>query len=128
MVIDASVMLEVLVGEQDPSSRLGDNLLAAPHLIDAEVGSALRRKVLAGALEPAQAEALLNDLTEADVLRYPHEPLVVRAWELRDNLSFYDALYVALAEMLDAPLVTVDSKLAGAPGIQAVVQFLPPDD
>jgi predicted nucleic acid-binding protein len=125
VVIDSSVIVEVLVGQVD-FWRLVDESLAAPQLIDAEVGHALRRKVLVTKeLAPEIAVRALEDLTASEIHRYDHMALLSRAWQLRENVSFYDALYVALAEMLDVPLVTLDTRLAGAPGVEAVVEVLP---
>lgn len=126
IVIDSSAMVEVLVGEIDTTRRLVDTTFAAPQLLDAEVGHALRRKVLVTkelALDVA-AQAL-DDFAETNVVRYDHLDLIGRAWELRHNMSFYDGLYVALAELLEAPLVTIDIRLAGVPGVEAVVEVLP---
>jgi predicted nucleic acid-binding protein len=126
IVIDASAMVEVLVGEIDTTRRLVDVTLAAPELLDAEVGQTLRRKVLVTKeLDAELAAQALDDLAATTLLRYDHADLVARAWELRHNLSFYDALYVALAELLEAPLVTVDARLAGAPGMEVAVEVLP---
>lgn len=118
-------MIEVLVGKVD-TSRLLDETLAAPQLLDAEIGHVLRRKVLVTKeLSPEVAVQALEDFTAVDVRRYEHVALMGRAWQLRDTVSFYDALYVALAEMLDVPLVTLDARLAGAPGVTALVEVLP---
>jgi predicted nucleic acid-binding protein len=126
LVIDSSAMVEVLVGEIDTTRRLADATLAAPELLDAEVGHTLRRKVLVTQeLTPDVAVQALDDFAATNVMRYDHLDLMARAWELRHNLSFYDALYVALAELLEAPLVTIDARLAGAPGAGAVVEVLP---
>lgn len=126
IVIDSSAMVEVLIGEIDTTRRLGDRTLAAPHLIDAEVGHVLRRKALITGELPAETAAQALDVfTATEIVRYDHLDLMGRAWELRHNLSVYDALYVALAEMLEAPLVTIDTRLAGAPGVEAVVEVLP---
>lgn len=125
IVVDASVMVDALRGVDRVVGWLSGQWLAAPHLLDAEVGGVVRRLVLAGDLSAEAAGDALIDLAEIEILRYEHPPLFARAWELRDNLTFYDALYVALAEQLDAPLVTLDARLAGAPGIGVAVQVLP---
>jgi predicted nucleic acid-binding protein len=126
IVIDSSVMVEVLVGEIDTTRRLVNTPLAAPQLLDAEVGHALRRKALVTKELSAEVAArALDDFAATAVIRYDHADLMARAWELRHNLSFYDGLYVALAEMLEAPLVTIDVRLAGAPGVEALVEVLP---
>ena len=116
-VVDASVLVELL--SDGPFADVADEQLSdeeqtlwAPHLIDAEVGHALRRSVYLGELS---ADAAGRALWEVDVLpveRIEHELLIHVAWGLRDNFSFYDALYVALALMLDEPLLTFDARLA----------------
>lgn len=90
-----------------------------------EVAQVLRRYVAAGTLPRRRAEAALADLVALDIEHYEHEALLGRAWARRDNLSAYDAVYVALAEVLDAPLVTFDARLAAAPGHGATVELLP---
>jgi predicted nucleic acid-binding protein len=128
IVVDASTLVDVLVGAGRSTERLAGEDLAAPFLLDAEVGSALRRLVRAGSLTAGRAETALDDLAELEIERHPHVGLVHRAWALRDNVTFYDALYVALSEALDVPLVTLDVRLAGAPGARARVEVLPTGD
>ncbi len=99
---------------------LGESL-HAPQLIDIEVTQVLRRYTLAGALTPQRSQEALDDLLDFPIERYPHAPFIQRVWELRNNLTAYDAVYVALAEGLKAPLLTRDARLATAPGIQAQV-------
>ncbi len=94
-----------------------------PHLFDVEVLHALRRHSLRGYLSGEQGRLILGLLHQMRAVRYPHAPLAARIWELRENLSAYDAAYVALAEALDAPLVTMDARLARAPGIRAEVEL-----
>lgn len=94
----------------------GIGRLWAPHLIDAEVGHVLRRAVGSAALQEDQATAALEDLVRLPLKRVPHPGLVARAFALRSNLSFYDALYVALAERLQMPLLTLDARLQRAAG------------
>ncbi len=120
-VIDASVVVSVLAdaehapwAEAQLSTRGADRSLWVPHLIDAEVGQALRREVASGRLDEDRAEAALLDLMRMPFRRIDHIGLIHRAWELRHNLSFYDGLYAALAETLDVPLVTLDRRLARA--------------
>lgn len=98
--------------------------LHAPHLLDVEVTQTLRRYVAAGTLAVSRAEEALLDLTDLRVRRYPHLLFLRRVWELRDNLTAYDALYVALAETLDATLVTCDRKIVSAPGHHARVEVI----
>ena len=126
LVVDASVVIELLVGEDaaEIERRVRGADLVAPHLIDAEVPQVLRRFVRAGALSPERAELALADLSALSIERYAHEPLVGRAWELRNNLTIYDALYVALSEAADAPLLTRDAALGRAPGVRATVEVL----
>jgi Predicted nucleic acid-binding protein, contains PIN domain len=128
-VLDASVLVEYLTdGVHAEASRRhlipSPGWLWAPHLVDAEVGHALRRGVRAGELSAKAARAALTDLLEMRLQRVSHHLLVERAWELRANVSFYDALYVALAEALEAPLVTLDARLAKAPGVRAEIEVV----
>lgn len=128
-VVDASVVVEFLSagqGAQAAGRRLGNRAepLWAPHLIDAEVGHALRRFVRSGELSASAGEDALWELDELRVRRISHELLVRHAWGLREQVSFYDGLYVALAEMLEEPLVTFDARLARA-GLRAEVEVLP---
>lgn len=128
IVVDASVMVEALIGGDVAVDRLAaGEPLAVPHLLEAEVGSALRSQVMAGGMAADVAKGALDDLAEMWLLRYEHDLLFDRAWELRHNLSFYDGLYVALAEWHDVPLVTVDARLANAPGVKAAVEVLGED-
>lgn len=128
-VVDASVLVDYLAGGEQAErtrERLRDDRagLWAPHVVDAEVGHVLRRAVAAGALRPGAARAALDDLADLPLRRAGHGGLLARAWELRANVSFYDALYVALAERLDEPLVTLDARLAAAPRIRARVEVI----
>lgn len=90
--------------------------LHAPHLLDVEVTQVLRRLEGAGSVSNSRAEEALEDLLALRIVRHPSSALLLRVWELRQNLSASDGLYVALAEALEAPLVTTDHRLAGAPG------------
>ena len=96
----------------------------APHLLDVEVTQVLRRHAAQGAIAASRAEEALQDLLDLRLRRYPHRFFLRRVWELRDNLTAYDALYVALAEALDATLLTCDGKLALAPGHHARVEVI----
>lgn len=98
--------------------------LHAPHLLDVEVAQVLRRYALAGEVEPRRCAEALEDLAAFAITRYPHDFLIPGVWELRGNLSACDAAYVALAEALDAPLLTRDRRLAGAPGHAARIALL----
>lgn len=129
MVIDASVAVAYLSMGPDRAvarRRLLDEPgdLVAPHLIDAEVGHALRRGAASGAISPEIADAAIATLVVLPISRFPHVGLMRRAWELRNSVSFHDGLYVALAELLDLPLLTLDLRLARAPGVRARIEAL----
>jgi predicted nucleic acid-binding protein len=98
--------------------------MTAPELIDLEVQSVLRAGVRRGLLDERRARQVWTDLASAPVHRAPHRPLLPRIWELRDNVTTYDAAYVALAEVLGATLLTTDNKLANAPGIRCKVDLV----
>ena len=129
IVVDASVLVTALASDELDGDRHRDRLmgerLVAPHLIDVEVVAAWRRLAGSGRLEEQRLQLARTDLRSLAIERVPHGPLLERVWELRANLTPYDATYVALAEMLDAPLVTADTKLAGAPGLRCTVEVLP---
>lgn len=129
IVADASALLELLLGtEAAPraAARLLDpaESLHVPHLVDVEVTQAIRRYAATGDLSPRQGERALADLLDLPLNRYAHAVLLQRAWELRRSVTAYDAMYIALAEALDAPLVTRDAKLARAHGHRARVELL----
>jgi predicted nucleic acid-binding protein len=128
LVVDASVLATALADDgadgDTARGRLRGQDLAAPELIDLEVVSVLRRQLSVGKLDTRRARLALDDLLELPVQRVPHRALLRRCWELRDNLSVYDAAYVALAETLDVPLVTADARLAKAPGVTCTVEVL----
>jgi len=127
-VVDASVVVELL-SDGDYAEVVAERLdaeehtLWAPHLIDAEVGHALRRWVRLGTLTADAAGRALWEVDELPVERVEHELLIHVAWGLRDNFSFYDGLYVALALMLDEPLLTLDARLARA-GLDLPIEVL----
>jgi predicted nucleic acid-binding protein len=126
LVVDASVLFEV-VADTPESERLRTRLAddadhAAPHLVDAEVLSAIQTHHRRGVLDSTAASQAVDDLRSWPGERWPHRPLLTRAWELRDNARGYDALYVALAEVLGATLLTLDSRLASAPMIECEVE------
>ncbi len=129
IVIDASAMLEVLL-VTPAAVRILDRVfspaesLHAPELLDLEVTQVLRRYCAAGDLSPERASQALADLADLAVTRYPHPPFVPRIWELRHNVTAYDAAYVALAEALAAPLLTRDVRLAKAPGHKATIELI----
>ena len=120
LVVDASCVAEVVLAGPDAEpvrERLGsDPDQAAPHLVDAEVLGVVRRAHLRGELDPTAAHQAIGDLESWPATRVDHRPLLGRAWQLRDSLSAPDALYVALAEALDATLLTLDRRLARAGG------------
>jgi predicted nucleic acid-binding protein len=127
-VVDASVLVEFLANRKHAElveERLDaeEHTLWAPHLVDAEVGHALRRYVRLGELDADFAGGRLWRVDELPIERVEHELLVHVAWALRDKISFYDALYVALAQMLDEPLLTLDARLARA-GLEAEIEVL----
>lgn len=127
LVVDTSAVLESLVGERSDTalaSRMAtDGDLHAPHLIDIELLNALRGLVRAGNLSPDRAADARLDFADLTIVRYGHEPLADRIWELRENLTAYDAAFVGLAEALDAPLITCDAALGSAPGHTARVEL-----
>lgn len=128
IVVDASVLVTAIVDDADSGSQARNRLRAqsatAPELIDAEVASVLRRHTRSGALSTTRAGAALTDLVEYPLTRVGHRPLLARAWELRANVTVYDALYVALAELLDVVLVTADARLSRAPGVRCETELL----
>jgi predicted nucleic acid-binding protein len=128
LVVDASVLATALGDDSLDGdvarSRLRGEHLAAPELVDLEVASVLRRQVEAKAVDPRRAALALNDLLAMPLQRASHRPLLSRCWELRDNLTVYDAAYVAMAEVLRAVLLTADARLARAPGPRCHVEVL----
>ena len=129
IVVDASALLEALLRTPAADAverRLFDarQTLHAPHLLDVEVAQVIRRYTTAGAIDAERGRAALADLADLPLHRYPHDFLLQRVWELRNNLTAYDAVYVALAEALDAPLLTRDQRLAAAPGHHAKVELV----
>jgi predicted nucleic acid-binding protein len=120
LVADASVVVEILLQSQAAprmQARLFDagEVVCAPHLIDLECAQALRRYTRAEAMSTSRASAALTMLLELPLVRFEHTPLLERVWQLRHALTAYDAAYVALAEALDAPLVTRDRAFAHVP-------------
>ncbi|MGH7823819.1 MAG: type II toxin-antitoxin system VapC family toxin [Candidatus Binatia bacterium] len=129
IVIDASALLEVLLNAS-ASGRVAERLFAgndtlhAPHVLDLEIAQVLRRYTLSGEMEAERGEQALEDLADLPLNRYPHDVFLFRIWALRRNLTAYDAAYVALAEALDAPLITRDAALARASGHRARVEII----
>jgi predicted nucleic acid-binding protein len=130
IVADASV-LAVALADDGPDgdqarARLHGEHVAFPELADLEVASVLRRQLAAGALDARRAGLALDDLAALPARRAPHRPLLARCWELRDNLTIYDAAYVALAEAMHVTLLTADRRLARAPGPRCPIEVLQP--
>ncbi len=125
-MVDASAALSALLNAGPARRALADTQLHVPHLIDSEVASGLRRRVIAGDIGAEVAWALLDTWRRLGMVRHPVHRLLGRVWALRDNVSAYDASYVALAEHLDCSLVTADGRLARAPGIGCPVSVMPP--
>lgn len=125
-VLDTSALVLALTGTTTHSSELRRVLRAthchAPHLIDAELGHVLRRLTHGGQISALVARALMSAAHTVVSERYPHGPLCDAAWRLRDNLTFYDALYVVLAARLRVPLLTADEKFASAPGLPCAIE------
>jgi predicted nucleic acid-binding protein len=127
IVVDASALVEWLLHTPTGArvdARLRDRTLYAPHLVDLEIVQVLRRAVRLGSLTDWVAEEILRDLIDLPITRCAHDVLLARAWELRHNLTAYDAAYVALAEMLGAPLLTCDRKLASSHGHRARIDAI----
>ncbi|HEX6723832.1 MAG TPA: type II toxin-antitoxin system VapC family toxin [Gaiella sp.] len=125
IVLDASAAVGALAGEgvsRRIRARIDGERLHAPYLIEVEVLETLRRSALTKVISHDRAADARSDLVDLQITLYPHRPFAARVWELRDNLSAYDAVYVALAEALDAPLVTCDGRLARAPGVRARIE------
>jgi predicted nucleic acid-binding protein len=125
IVVDASAALAALLNAGPARQALAAEQLHAPHLIDSEVANALRRETAARQLDADAAWAALDTWRRLGMTRYPAYSLLDRIWELRDNLSSYDATYVALAELLDCSLLTADGRLGRAPGIGCPITVVP---
>jgi predicted nucleic acid-binding protein len=128
LVVDASVLAPALADDGPDGdaarARLRGQSLAAPELIDLETTSVIRGRSRAGHLDVRRAGLALTDLVDLPLRRAPHRPLLARCWELRENLTVYDAAYVALAEVLDVVLLTADARLANAPGPRCEIELL----
>ena len=128
IVLDASALVAVLLNT-DVGRRVAEVIslpaasLHAPQLLDIEVLQVLRRHVRRSAMTAERGAIGVKALEQLDITRYGHEELLPRIWALRENLSAYDATYIALAEALDAPLLTLDARLAASPGHQAEVRL-----
>lgn len=128
IVVDAGVVFALVAGAEAAARhaalRVDNEQMLAPQLVDLEVVSVLRRLVLQRDFPPSLAAASVRHLADLDITRVAHAPLLERCWELRDNLTPYDAAYVALAEMIEAPLLTTDRRLAGASGTRCPIEVL----
>jgi predicted nucleic acid-binding protein len=128
LVVDASCLYEVLVGKPE-SERIRARLAAdpdhvAPHVVDVEVFSVIRRDFLLGLLDATAANQAVQDLQDWPGERFEHRPLLERAWELRGHVRGWDAMYVALAESLDAALITTDERRQRAAGLRCPVEVI----
>jgi predicted nucleic acid-binding protein len=129
IVVDASALLEALL--RTPAAQMVEKrlfearqTLHAPHLLDIEVAQVIRRYAAKGEIDSERGRAALADLADFPLRRYPHDFLLPRVWDLRNNLTACDAVYVALAEALDAPLLTRDQRVAAAAGHHARVELV----
>lgn len=129
IVLDASAAVSVLLNRDASAPRIRERMEGAgdgphvPHLFEIEVTHVLRRYALSGVLSPERALLALGRLSTMRITRYPHTALLSRVWELREAVTAYNAAYIALAETLEAPLVTRDERLSKAPGIRATVEL-----
>ncbi len=129
IVIDASALIEILLRTVRAEPLMKRALEAsehmhAPQLLDIEITQVLRRLVQRKEISAARAEQALDDLADLVIERHEHQSLVRRIWQMRDSLTAYDGAYVALAEALEAPLLTCDAKLAGAHGHDAKIELI----
>jgi predicted nucleic acid-binding protein len=129
IVIDASVLANVVADDGADGQTARDVVggvggLSAPDLVDVETVAVLRKRWLAGTLSATRFATAIDDLMDLEVERYPGLPLLGRVYELRDNVSAYDAVYVALAEGLACTLLTADARLVNAPGPRCDVRLL----
>jgi predicted nucleic acid-binding protein len=125
IVFDASAALAALLNDGQARQIVGAERVHAPHLIDSEIASALRRQAHNDEVPATDAWNALDAWRRLALTRYPMVGLLERIWELRDNVSAYDATYVALAEGLDCALVTADSRLSRAPNVRCTITVVP---
>ena len=125
IVIDASAAVSALLNDGQARRLLAVESAHAPHLVDAEVVSGLRRQAVAGRLAPEDARRALEVWRRLGLIRYAASPLLERIWELRATVTAYDGMYVALAENLDCALVTADARLSGANGPRCAITVVP---
>lgn len=129
IVVDASVLANVIGDDGAHGMRARGEIrvagdVAAPDLVDVETVAVLRKRWLAGTISDRRFSAAIGDLEDMDIDRYPALPLMRRAFELRSNVTAYDACYVALAELLGCELLTGDQRLANAPGPKCAIRVL----
>ena len=130
LVLDASVVVDYLLFRPPHANAISARIreaapdLAAPELLDVEVAQVLRRFVLRGELPAERAEEALEHLLGLPIVRYPHGSLVRRAFQLRDNTTVYDAVYIALTEGLEGALLTLDARLASVPGHATIIEVV----
>lgn len=129
IVTDASFLVMALSDDgangRQTRERLRGEELAAPHLVDVEVISVLRRSVRTGTVTGQRAGQALQDLADLEIERVPHTTLLPRVWELRGNYTSYDGCYIAVAELFHAPLLTYDARMASAPGARCAFEVFP---
>ena len=125
IVVDASAALSGILNAGPARNALAAEQLHAPHLIDPEVASGLRRQVAAGQMSAADGWTALDTWRRLGLIRYPVVALLDRVWELRESVSAYDATYVALAERLGCALMSADGKLSRAPGTRCPITVVP---
>jgi predicted nucleic acid-binding protein len=119
IVLDASAAVDLLLDIDERAEWVRDRVrtvgeMHAPHLLDIEVGSAMRRRLLLGEIDGARGALALDALTALPIVRHAHAPLALRMWDLRGRVTFHDAAYIALAEALDLAVVTTDERLGRA--------------
>ena len=131
IVADASIIVDLLLHPDSAAARslarrfARQEVICAPHLMDAEVGQTVRRFTLKGDISAIRAVQSLDDLAGLPIRRYGQVELLPRAFELRSNVTMYDGIYLALAEVLGVPLLSCDAALADVPGCDATVEILP---
>jgi predicted nucleic acid-binding protein len=130
IVLDASAAIELLL--RTPTGNRVERLifstgesLHAPHLIDLEVAQVLRRYTIADRIRSARGTEALQDLADMSLIRHHHTSFLPRVWQLRENLTAYDAVYVALAELLEARLLTCDGRMTRAGNHRARIELIP---
>ena len=130
MIITDASFLVMALGDDGPDGtqareRLRGEELAAPHLVDIEVTSVLRRSALGGTMTEQRATQALQDLADLEIERVTHTVLLPRVWELRANYTVYDACYVAVAELFHAPVLTYDARMVSTPGARCTFEVFP---